>query len=69
MDRPELIEQYKEVITSFRVEIRGHAKEVDEDDERDWFCMSYGYFLGKGVCIDDAYALARHVRYNCEYWC
>jgi hypothetical protein len=34
------------------------ASTVDEQDERDWYDMAYGFFLALGFDVEDAHALA-----------
>lgn len=52
----------------FRREICSNWKTIDPDEERYWYDMSIGYFLAKGLNIDEATTLACHVRYCEHYW-
>lgn len=68
MEAEDIIRAFKLHIAKFRFEVCDRAKDVDPGDERDWYCMSVGYFLAMGCSIDEAYVIANHVRYDCEYW-
>ena len=37
------------------------SKRVDPSDERDWYCMSYGWALGKGLSIAKSHKFAEKV--------
>jgi hypothetical protein len=44
-------------------------KKIDPSEEQDWFSLSLGYFLGKGLPVDEAHSLSLYVRYDQHYWC
>lgn len=37
-------------------------------DEQDWFSLSIGYFVAKGLAPAQAHRLALHARYKLQYW-
>ena len=37
-------------------------------NELNWYDMSIGWFLAKGISVSRAFKLARTVRYDSEYW-
>ena len=59
----------KALVDSFKKDCGDQAKTIDPDEERDWYALSLGYFLAKGLNIEDATDLALIVRYDLEYWC
>jgi hypothetical protein len=44
------------------------AKKIDPGQEQDWFSLSLGYFIAKGIEPKRAHTLAIHARYNLLYW-
>lgn len=44
-------------------------KKIDPSEEQDWYSLSLGYFLGKGLSLDEAHSLSLYVRYDEKYWC
>lgn len=60
--------QELEHLNSFRQDCCEHSAEIDPSDEQDWFSLSIGYFIAKGMPIMRAYELALHARYDHEYW-
>lgn len=46
------------MIEEFDVRIHQQEDEIDPDQERDWFDLAYGFFLGKGVDAERAFELA-----------
>ena len=65
----ELVMSIDEALEKFKTEICNRSKEVDPESERDWYCMSYGFFLALGLSIEDAEDAACKARYDHQYWC
>lgn len=42
---------------------------VDINDERDWYDMSIGFFIGIGCDVSQSIRLALDARYEHHYWC
>lgn len=61
LDKQTIKEQFKQ-------EICEREKEIDPNEELDWFSMSIGYFIAKGLSVQDAFNLASEVRYVDEYF-
>lgn len=60
----------KALVDSFKEDCCGlRAIAIDPDSERDWYDLSIGYFLAKGLSIDQVTDLALIVRYDLQYWC
>ena len=45
----------------FRREVYDRAQEVDPENECDWNNLAYGFFLGRQLSIEEAYAAAEWV--------
>ena len=40
------------------------SDEVDSGNERDWFSLSLGFFMGRGLTLDEAHDLSLWVAYE-----
>lgn len=61
--------EQKELLEQFRLEVCLNSKAVDPDEERYWYDLSIGWFLAKGMTINQATDLALEARYTRQYWC
>jgi len=61
-------EKHAEILERFKTEVCSKSKEIDPGDEYDWYDLSVGYFLAKGLTIADATNLAVEARYQQHYW-
>jgi hypothetical protein len=52
------------LIKRWKAEVVARAEEVDPDDERDWYDMAVGFFLGAGLPIDASVEHALEVTYR-----
>lgn len=43
-------------------------KKFDADEEQDWTSLSLGFFAALGLSAEHAHDLARHARYDLQYW-
>lgn len=50
----------------FEKEISLNAKQIDPNNEFDWWCITYGWAIAKGFDIDDAHKFATYIRYDTE---
>jgi hypothetical protein len=57
-----------EVLEKFRAEVCARSQAVDPQGERDWYDLSYGFFLGLGLDPEDAHTAANEARYTHQYW-
>lgn len=55
-----------ELLESFRREVTDRAAEVDPDNEQDWFSLTLGWAVAKGLTPEDAHKFATHVRYHTD---
>ena len=60
--------QIAEALEVFRTEICSRSEEIDYEGSRDWFDLSYGFFLAKGLSPDQAFEAASEARYTHQYW-
>ncbi len=57
------------LLEEFKKEVCERAKEVDPQEELDWYALSIGFFLAKGATLEEAEKLAVEARYTHQYWC
>ena len=62
-----LLEDLKKVFDADRTP-EGKSRDIDPGDEQDWFSLTLGFFLAKGVAAEEAHDLSRYVRYTLGYW-
>ena len=51
---------------AFESEMHLQGKEIDPDDELDWYSLTLGWAIGRGMKIEDAKNFASHIRYHTE---
>lgn len=51
----------------FATEITDRETEIDESEEQDWYSLSLGWALGKGLSVDESHALSIYLRYTLQY--
>lgn len=56
-----------ELLEEFKICYLNHSNH-SQDDVIDWFSLSIGFFLAKGLNIKKAYELSLDARYKHEYW-
>jgi hypothetical protein len=49
---------------AFKAEINDRAEEIDSSNEQDWFSLTLGWAIGKGLTPEDAHEFARYIRYE-----
>lgn len=52
----------------FKTEMCEHADEVDPTGEQDWFSLSLGWAIGKGLTFEAAWEFAVRMRYTLHYF-
>jgi hypothetical protein len=63
----EMDERTKKTWTvAFKAEVNDRAKEIDPGNEQDWFSLTLGWAIGKGLSPDNADEFARYIRYKTE---
>lgn len=65
ISREEELKSYfnEELIEDFKREVNDKAEEIDENSEYDWFVLTYGWALGKGLKPENAHSFSIYIRY------
>ena len=50
----------------FKTEVHDRASEVDPSSSEDWFSLTVGWGIAKGMSGDDAHEFAVHIRYKTD---
>lgn len=56
----------QELIELFKTECHDRADEIDPANEMDWYCLTLGWAIAKGLSPSDAHGFALHIRYKTE---
>jgi len=56
----------KNMEEKFKTEVCDRSKEVDPREEHDWFSLTLGWAIAKGLTLKDAYQFALHIRYETD---
>lgn len=51
---------------SFKIHVHNHGTEIDPDDEQDWYSLTLGWALAKGLSIEQSHKFATHIRYHTD---
>ncbi len=54
------------LLPSWKKNVFDKAKEIDNNDEQDWYSLALGFALGKGRNPEEAHNFANHVRYKTD---
>lgn len=63
-----LVGKHADIVAGFKTEVCDNFEEIDGGSDLDWFALSIGYFIGKGVPIEIVDKLSSIVRYKLQYW-
>lgn len=55
-----------QLINLFETEIYNKSKKIDPHDEHEWYSLTLGWALAKGLSVSRAHAFALHIRYNTD---
>lgn len=55
-----------DLIALFKTEVHDRAGEIDPDSRRDWFSLTLGWAIAKGLSPDDALLFALRIRYKTD---
>jgi len=50
----------------FKKEVNNKHKKVDPQDEHDWYSLTVGWAIGKGIKPDKAHEFADYIRYSTD---
>jgi len=56
--------QLKAVEPVVKKELDDLAREIDPDNEHDWYSLVLGWAIGKGYSIKQAQEISLHIRYD-----
>lgn len=54
----------EKMIAAFKTDVSDRATEVDPDNEQDWFSLTLGWAIAKGLTPRNAHSFACHIRYS-----
>ena len=55
-----------ELVEAFKTECDDRGAQIDPDNELDWFSLTVGWAIAKGLTPDEANELAIHIRYDTD---
>lgn len=50
----------------FEEEVHSKASEVDPSSEQDWYSLTLGWAIAKGLTPEQAHEFANHIRYHTD---
>lgn len=56
-----------ELYQQFRIEIIAKTSDIDPNADYDWYALSLGWAIAKGLTVEDAHRFALYARYTQEY--
>lgn len=59
-------ERRDELVVLFKTEVHDRGEEIDGSSEQDWYSLTLGWAVAKGLLPTEAHEFARHVRYHTE---
>ena len=59
-------ERIEELIEPFKTECYNRAGEIDAENSQDWYSLTLGWAIAKGLSPADAQDFATHIRYKTE---
>lgn len=65
-DRDECHQKWQPFQDQFKAEIHDRAEEVDPSNEYDWWSLTLGWAIGKGMDPETAAEFATHIRYHTD---
>lgn len=54
------------LLEQFRKEVHLRAGEIDPENSQDWYSLTLGWAVGKGLSAEDAHTFATYVRYQTD---
>ena len=48
----------------FKSEVSALSKEIDPNSSQDWYSLTIGWAIAKGLSPDDSHDFANHIRYH-----
>ena len=53
---------------AFKKDVCEWSSEIDPSGEYDWYALSLGWAIAKGLTVEDVHSFAIWVRYTKHYW-
>lgn len=66
MESMKLKAHWKPLVKSFKTECHNKSDEIDPDDELDWYDLTVGWAVAKGLRGEDARDFATYIRYSTD---
>ena len=54
------------LVGEFKVECHDRAEELDSSNEQDWYSLTLGWAVAKGLNPEEAHEVALYLRYNTD---
>ena len=54
------------LISLFKTEVNDRASDIDPANDLDWFSLTFGWAVAKGLSPREAHLFAIHIRYNTD---
>jgi hypothetical protein len=64
--KPSISPELVELIPVFKAEVSDRSDEVDPSSSQDWFSLTLGWAIAKGLSPDDAHAFALHISHHTD---
>lgn len=60
--------KYWNLAQVFKTEVCKKKRWIDPEQEQDWYSLSLGWAIAKGLVIKDAHEFSLYVRYDLQYF-
>jgi hypothetical protein len=60
----EKFSDFMQLVPSFKKNVSDKSGQIDSNNEQDWYSLTLGWALGKGLSVSDAHDFARFIRYH-----
>lgn len=61
------MKDFEKLLPAWKVEVYDRKDEIDPSSEQDWYSLTLGWAIAKGLEPAKAYEFANWVRYNTRY--
>jgi len=66
MKKAAITMRWKTLMSQFKTEMTDRATLVDTSNELDWYSLTVGWAVAKGLSPDEARSFSTHVRYETD---
>lgn len=53
-------------VEQFKNEVSSKAQDIDSTQSQDWFSLTLGWAIGKGMSVEEAHSFASFIRYQTD---